>query len=66
MRRKCEAGCGGSTVLIHNSFVVRHFDRIVFLDTVDEELANPFQLVLPRQVKESGKSWILNILLEKE
>ena len=47
MGRKYEGGCGGSTVFLHNSFVVRHFYRIVFLDTVDEDLVNPFQLVLP-------------------
>ena len=64
--RKCEDGCGGSTVLLHNSFVLRHFCRIVLLDTVDEDLANPFQLILPRQAKEGGKSWVLDILLEKE
>jgi hypothetical protein len=66
VRGECKDGCGGSTVLLHNSFVVRHFDRILLLDTVDEDLANPFQLVLPRQTKEGGKSWILDILLEKE
>lgn len=66
VRRKCKDGCSGSTVFLHNSFVVRHFDRIVLLDTMDEDLANPFQLVLPRQVKESSKSWVLDILLEEE
>lgn len=66
VRRKCEDGCGGSTVFLHNSLVVRHFDRIILLGTVDEDLANPCQLVLPRQAKEGGKSWILDILLEEE
>lgn len=66
VRRKCEDGCSGSTVFLHNSLVVRHLDRIMLLDTVDEDLADPFQLVLPRQAKESGKSWILDILLEEE
>ena len=64
MRRKCEDGCSGGTVFLHNSIVVRHFDRIVLLDTVDEDLANPCQLVLPRQAKEGGKSWILNIIFD--
>ena len=66
VRSKCEDGCSGSTVFLHNSLVVRHFDRIMLLGTVDEDLANPCQLVLPRQAKEGGKSWILNILLEEE
>ena len=66
VRRERKDGCGGSTMLLHNSFIVRHFDRIVLLDTMNEDLANPFQLVLPRQAKESSKSWILHIFLEEE
>ena len=66
MRRESKGGCSSRTVLLHNSFVIRHSDRVVFLDTVNEDLANSFQLVLPRQAKESGKSRVLHVLLEKE
>ena len=45
--RKCKGGCGCGTVIFHNSFVVGHFDRIMFLDAVYEDLVNPFQLIFP-------------------
>ena len=47
VRRKCKGSCGSGTMLLHDSLVVKNFDRIIFLDTVDEDLVNPFQLVLP-------------------
>ena len=66
VRRKRKSGCGGSAVFPHNSFVVSHSDSVVFLDTVDEGLANPFHLVLDRQTEKGGESWILDVLLEEE
>ena len=46
VRRKCEGSCGSSAVLLHDSFVVRHSNRIMLLGAVDEDLANSSQLVL--------------------
>ena len=66
VRRKREGCCGGGTVLLHDSFVIRHSDRIVLLDTADENLANPLHLVLHRQAEKGSKSWILDVLLEEE
>lgn len=48
VRRKCESGGGGGAVLIHDPFVLNHLDGIMFLDSVNEDLANSLQLVLPR------------------
>ena len=41
VRRKRKGGCGCGTVIFHNSFVFGHFDRIMFLDAVYEDLVNP-------------------------
>ena len=38
----------------------------MLLDTVDEDLADSFHLVLHRQAEESSESRILNVPLEKE
>ena len=66
MWRECEGGCSRGTVFSHDSLVVGHEDGIMLLDAVNEDLANPLQLVLHRQAKDGRKSWVLDILLEKE
>jgi len=66
VRGERKGRCGGGTMVVHDSFVVRYLDRVVFLDAVDEDLTNPFHGVLHRQAEESRKTWVVDILLEEE
>jgi hypothetical protein len=66
VRGNCESSLCGSAVFIHHQFVTRYFCGIVFLDVVNEQLANAFHLVLPRQAEESSKPWVRNVLLKEE
>ena len=66
MRGKRECSCGGGAVVVHDSFVVRQFEGVVVLDTVYEDLADPFHLVLDRQAEKSRESRKLNVSLEEE
>ena len=63
---KCEGSCGRGAVLVHDPLVIGHSDGVVFLDTVDEHLANAFHRVLHRQAKEGGESGVLNVPLKEE
>lgn len=64
VREKCKGTCGSGTMHAHDFFVIRHCDGIVFLDAVNEHLANAFHRILHRQAEEGGKSWVLNVPLE--